>query len=352
MRYFASLVNNLSVFLSSEFRRVTILIGGGVVELIYSNNYELVGNSEAINNISRAIKLLEGRDFRVALVSGEIGTQKKTVAGILHHHSARRNRPLTNIDCMTSAPWIEGVVDAEGNTSLFGDNEGILCLQNIETLSLKTQGNFLRHLEQSLQSGRGNSLIALTTADLKKAVKEGRFLLEFYEFLSRFHLHMPPLRERIGDIAPLSKKMLKESSTTFHTKMTQVEPEVLDICSKYNWPGNIRELKGMLEQVVLHYPNESTFRVDFIPHYLNSGSASKVIQVAADMKLPRQGVVLEELERSLLKQALEQMLGNQSRAARLLGISRFALRYRMEKYGLFPKTKEEIMAAANDKWSE
>lgn len=349
---FASLVNKISVFLVPKTPHDTILIGGVVVELIYSNKYELVGSSEAISNIMRAIKLLEGRDFRVALISGELGTQKKTVSGILHHHSARRNRPLTNIECQSSSPWLENAVESDNQNSVFNDKGGILCLQNIEALSLKTQGSLLRRLEQSAHAEQGTSLIALTTADLKKLVKEGRFLLELYEFLSRFHLHMPALRERVSDIAPLSKKVLQECSSLYRSKMNSIEPEVLDICAKYNWPGNVHELKGMLEQVILHYPNETTLKTDFIPHYLNTGSAAKVIQVAADMKLPRQGVVLEDLERSLLKQALEQMLGNQSRAARLLGISRFALRYRMEKYGLFPKTKEEIMAAATDKWSE
>jgi DNA-binding NtrC family response regulator len=344
---------DLAVFLSLKNTHATIQLGGTGVEIIYSNNDELVGNSEAIKNIDKAIKLLEGRDFRVALISGEIGTQKKIVASILHHHSARRNRPLVNVDCSTtSGPWLESALDIENKSGIFADTQGILCLQNIEVLSLKAQASLLRHLEQSSQNPQASSLIALTRTELKKAVKDGRFLLELYEYLSRFHLHMPPLRDRIMDIAPLTKKLLRDLSATFRSRMFQVDQDVLDLCSKYNWPGNMRELGGMLEQVVLHYPEDTTFRIDHIPHYLQSSSAAKVIQVAADMKLPRQGVVLEELERSLLKQALEQMLGNQSRAARLLGISRFALRYRMEKYGLFPKTKSDILAAADSKWSE
>lgn len=323
------------------------------MELVYNNNFELTGNSEAITNILKAIKLLEGRDFRVALISGEIGTQKRTVANILHRHSARHNSPLMSIDCASSSgPWLETAVDPDSSGSVLNNVHGILCLRNIEYLSLKAQASLLRHLERSIQRSEGMSIIGLTTADLKKSVKEGKFLLEPFETLSRFHIHMPPLRDRIGDLSALSRKMLKEISMRYGTKMTQVEPEVIEICSKHNWPGNLRELCGMLEQVALHYPQEQIFRPDFIPHYLYAGTPTKVIQVSTDMKLPRQGVVLEELERSLLKQALEQMLGNQSRAARLLGISRFALRYRMEKYGLFPKTKEEIMAAASDEWKE
>ena len=90
------------------------------------------------------------------------------------------------------------------------------------------------------------SLIALTSADLKKAVKENKFSLDFYEYLSRFHIHMPALRERISDISPLSKKILKDFSASFNTKMNLVEPEAVDIFSKYDWPGNVRQFRGML----------------------------------------------------------------------------------------------------------
>lgn len=352
MRFVAS-NRNLSIFFVRGVAHVTILFGGAFVELVYINNEELVGNSEAINGIERAIKLLEGRDFRVALISGETGTQKRTVASILHHHSARRSKPLVSIDCSRCfGPWLESALESEGASGLLWDKDGILCLQNIDALSLKAQGTLLRHLEKSAPQGEGSSLIALTRVDLKRAVKEGRFLLELYEYLSRFHLHMPPLRDRVSDITPLSKKVLRDLGAMFRSKVSQVDQEVTEIFGKYSWPGNVRELKGVLEQIVLHYPEETAIRAEHLPHYLNTGSTAKVLQVTTDMKLPRQGVVLEDLERSLLKQALEQMLGNQSRAARLLGISRFALRYRMEKYGLFPKSKEEILAAADEKWSE
>lgn len=320
------------------------------MEMIYNNNNELAGNSEAITNISRAIKLLEGRDFKVALISGEVGTQKGTASAILHSHSVRSDKPLLTIDCSTaSGAWVERELESN-EPGVLANHKGILCLQNIERLSLSAQSNLLRLLDDPSQ--RHNiSLIALTSADLKKAVKENKFSLEFYEYLSRFHIHMPALRERIGDISPLSKKILKDFSAAFDTKMNLVEPEAVEIFSKYNWPGNVRQFRGMLEQAALYYPKEPVFKTDFIPHYLNALNTSNVVQVATDMRLPKQGVVLEELEKSLLKQALEQMLGNQSRAARLLGISRFALRYRMEKYGLFPKTKEDILAAASDKWN-
>lgn len=323
------------------------------MELIYFINQELVGPSEAIANITRAIKLLEGRDFRVALISGEIGTQKRTVASILHHQSARRSKPMLQIDCSSiSGPWIESVFELEGNNEILKQHKGVLCLQNIEYLSLKAQRNLLHLLEPSAQQSDAISLVALTRVDLKRAVKESKFLLELYEYLSRFHIHMPSLKERINDFPALAKKILKDLSLTLNTKMIQYEPEVMEVCSKYEWPGNLRQFQGMFEQVALYYPQENTFKAEFIPHYLRSAMPAKVINVAEDMKLPRQGVVLEDLERNLLKQALEQTLGNQSRAARLLGISRFALRYRMEKYGLFPKTKEEIMTAAANEWSE
>lgn len=251
-----------------------------------------------------------------------------------------------------SGPWVENALDPENAIKTIGNQQGILCLQNIEALSLKAQGHLLRLLDNQNNSSESLSVVALTRSDLKKAVKETHFLLELYEYLSRFHIHMPPLRERTGDMPLLTKKLLKEISSTYQTKMTQVETEVIEACNSYNWPGNIRQLEGMLSQVALNSPQEATLRVEHMPDYLRGAAPPKVVMVAADMKLPRQGVVLEDLEKNLLKQALEQMMGNQSRAARLLGISRFALRYRMEKYGLFPKTKEQIMAAAMNEWSE
>lgn len=319
---------------------------------LYNGSAELVGTSEAITNISKAIKLLEGRDFRVALISGEVGTQKNAAASLLHSQSLRRERPMLNIDCNeANGSWIEKELESAPGKGILSNHKGIICLHNVEALPLDSQKSLMTIIEQASQHGEGISLIAITSTDLKKAVKENRFSLEFYEYLSRFHLHMPALRERISDISLLSKNILKGFSQDFGTNMSHLEPEAVEICTKYNWPGNVRQLSGMLEQAAVYYRNESEFKAEFIPHYLNNSSSTKVVQVSAEMKLPKHGVVLEELEKSLLKQALEQMLGNQSRAARLLGISRFALRYRMEKYGLFPKTKDEIMAAATDKWS-
>lgn len=323
------------------------------MEMIYRNNDKLTGNSEAITNITRAVKLLEGRDFRVALISGEIGTQKRTVANILHANSARHDKPLLHIDCTTTpGSWVENELTNGAEQGLITAYKGILCFESIDALSVEAQRNLLKLLEAADQGQNNISLIALTSIDLKKAVKENSFVLELYEYLSRFHIHMPALRDRISDISALSKKILRDCSVSFNSKMTTLESEVIDICSKYDWPGNVLQLSGMLEQAALYYPDEPVFKAEYIPHYLNNANTSNVIQVETDMKLPKQGVVLEDLEKSLLKQALEQMLGNQSRAARLLGISRFALRYRMEKYGLFPKTKEEILSAAADKWSE
>ena len=322
------------------------------MEIKYNNNHELVGQSEAILNVSKAIKLLDGRDFRVSLVSGELGTQKNIAANILHHQSARRTKPFVAVDCkIVSGPWIESALDPAHPQSCLFSEKGVLCLQNVEALSLKAQGNLLRWLELSSQGNDPVSIIAITRSDLKKSARESTFLLELYEYLSRFHIHMPPLRERIVDMPLMLKKLLKEMGEIYQTRMTEVEPEVFEACKSYSWPGNIRQLEAMLQQVLLSRPSDTLLRTEHLPEYLRKTQA-KVVVTEAEMKLPRQGVVLEDLEKNLIRQALEQVMGNQSRAARLLGISRFALRYRMEKYGLFPKTKEEIMAAAASEWSE
>jgi len=185
------------------------------------------------------------------------------------------------------------------------------------------------------------TVIATTNTDLKDAVEKGSFRMDLYFRLSAFHLHIPPLRERKEDVPVIIRHYLSSFVMQYkRPTSTRISPEAERILMAYDWPGNIRELRNLLERLVVLEGAEEILP-EHLPSWLTSKSgvatAKPGIATTASrdkIALPEQGVSIEELEKDLIMQALERTHHNKTQAAKLLGLSYDAFRYQVKKFGL------------------
>jgi transcriptional regulator with PAS, ATPase and Fis domain len=207
-------------------------------------------------------------------------------------------------------------------------------LDEIGEMTPALQSKLLRFLEEKtfkrvggLHDIRVNvRVIAATNRNLEQNVKEGKFREDLYYRLQVMPIVLPPLRERTGDIPLLAHFYVDLFNREFKKKVKGVSADALRLLEKYHWPGNIREMRNVVERAMLLARGDRLEAGDFS---LIGGTASP-----AQFELPPQGVALEEIERQLLMQALARAHGNQTHAGQLLGLNRDQVRYRIEKFGL------------------
>lgn len=306
----------------------------------------LVGASDAI----RAIKVLVRRVAQKAttvLLAGESGTGKDLVARAIHAESGRASGPFMNITC-SALP--ESLLENE----LFGHergaftdaqrqkkglleqaNGGTVFLDEIGDVSLGVQAKLLRFLEEKAFRRLGGvsevrpevRVIAATNRDLRRAVRDGRFREDLLYRLSVVDVELPPLRERKGDVEILAKYFVDRFNKEFRTKVTGVTDRALGKLDAHWWPGNVRELRNTMERAMLLYDCE----VLDVDHFKIS---EPVHGEHRRYDLPVDGIDFRELERELIKTALERTRGNQSQAAALLHMTRDQIRHRMAKFDL------------------
>ncbi|GAW28331.1 sigma-54 dependent transcriptional regulator [Carboxydocella sp. ULO1] len=307
----------------------------------------LIGQSPSMVEIRELIGRIADTAATV-LIQGESGTGKEVVARQLHLQSSRANKPFVAINC---AAIPENLLESE----LFGHERGAftganarkkgklelvrggtLFLDEIGEMPLTLQAKLLRVLQERTYERVGGTeplklearIIAATNRDLRKAIQEGKFREDLYYRLQVIPIHLPPLRERREDIPLLVQHFLRKYDPG--KRLKGVAPEAMALLQQYHWPGNIRELENTIERaVILCTGHEIT--PENLPREI-SGDKQRVAGVLLDF--PPEGINLEEVERELIRLALVRSGGNQTQAARLLGITRSALIYRMEKYGL------------------
>jgi two-component system NtrC family response regulator len=205
-------------------------------------------------------------------------------------------------------------------------------------MTLAVQVKLLRVLEQREYSRLGGTetlradvrLITATNRDLSEMVSKRQFREDLYYRINVFPIAIPPLRERSQDILPLARHFMLELMERTGKVVTDIRPEARRILLNYGWPGNVRELKNVLERAVI-LTQDHSIGPEHLPLRLQHEERS-LADVA--VSLPPQGLSLEDVERSLLQQALERSRYNKSQAARLLGMSRATLRYRLKKHDL------------------
>jgi len=309
----------------------------------------IIGNSSAMQRVFNLVKKVAPTDLTV-LITGESGTGKELIAKALHQHSTRRDGPFVALNC-GAIP--EGLLESElfghrkgaftgayanARGKLEAADKGTVLLDEIGELPLALQVKLLRVLEGGEFQRVGETetrrvdvrIIAATNRDLSKMVEDGRFREDLYFRLRVVPIHLPPLRERREDIPLLADYFLQEVGQRYGRGGMRFEKEVFRYFQAYAWPGNVRELKHTVERMAV-IADDDAITITDLPEQLThtTSNAANVL-----LQLPDDGIDLEEVEREILRQALEKHGGNQTRAAQYLNITRSALIYRMQKYGL------------------
>ncbi len=314
---------------------------------------EFIGSAPVLRPLYDVLKRLESVEAPTVLITGESGTGKDVLARSIHGRGPRSDKPFVAIDC-ASLP--EQLIESE----LFGHERGaftdaknlkqglfevaeggIVFLDEIGELPLGTQSKLLRALEDRTFKRVGGvrryplnvGIYAATNRDLRAEVEAGRFREDLYFRLNVIHIQVPPLRDRRSDLPALVDIFLDQLGRRLGRTLEGIDGEAMERLQSYTWPGNVRELRNTLERLVLLAP-EPIVRVDHLPAEIRFARESVNTTEGCPFTLPEEGVDLEAVERGLLMQALERTGWNQSASARLLGISRYALRYRMEKHDL------------------
>jgi DNA-binding NtrC family response regulator len=305
----------------------------------------IVGAHGSMQDVFRIVHKVAASSSTV-LIYGESGTGKELVARALHHESDRRDRPFYAVNV---AALPESILEAE----LFGHEKGAftgaesrkiglfeqasgstLFLDEVGDLKRDLQVKLLRTLQEREILRVGGTervrvdvrIVAATNQDLEKGVREGRFREDLYYRLNVIPIVLPPLRERRTDIPPLVEHFIAKYGEP--GKPRDVGEPALRILMAHDWPGNVRQLESVIERALLLAEGDTIGPAD-LPASVRAGVSAP--RSAVGLEIPDSGIDLEELERSLILKALEKAGGNVSRAARLLGLSRRTLQYRLEK---------------------
>ncbi len=309
----------------------------------------IVGESDAVVSMRALLKKVASGPGSTVLLTGESGTGKDLAAKVLHYASARASRPFMNITC-SALP--EALLESE----LFGHERGAFTgadrqkrglletadggtvfLDEIGEMVPLLQAKLLRFLEEKSFKRVGGSVDlkvevrveAATNRNHEEEVRRGRFREDLYYRLNVVPIMLPPLRKRAGDIPALVNFYVDVYNSEFRKRIKGVAPAAMERLKAYAWPGNIRELRNAIERAMLLVEGDELTLESF-----PMGGGAAVARLTDGVELSASGIDIEQLERSLVVQALEQSAWNQTRAATLLGLNRDQIRYRIEKFKL------------------
>jgi two-component system, NtrC family, response regulator AtoC len=346
--------------------------------------HEVVGASRKMTELMRFVRKVAASEASTILIQGESGTGKDLIAKVIHYESSREGRPFVAVNC-SAIP--ETLMEAE----LFGHEKGAftdakamkkglfevadggtLLLDEIGELSPLLQAKLLRVLEDQVIRRVGGvrdiqvdvRVIAASNRDLERAVREGHFRQDLYYRLAIISIFIPPLRERREDILPLADFFIQHYNRKFRKSIRGFSEETRRLLLSHDWPGNVRELKNAIERAMI-LEDEPLLRPNYLPfsvvephsgvtafeHTSSPAAASPALAEGRRLpalSIPEGGTSLEQIERAMIELALRQARGNQTQAARLLDISRDALRYKMKKFALIHAEEEETPAHESD----
>ena len=308
----------------------------------------IVGGSPAILAAKALLRKVASSPASTVLLTGESGTGKDLAAKVIHYNSSRASRPFMNITC-SALP--ESLLESE----LFGHERGAFTgadrqkrglfemadggtvfLDEIGEMVPLLQAKLLRVLEERAFKRVGGAtdihvdvrVISATNRNLQEEVRQGKFRDDLFYRLNVLPIALPPLRDRVDDIARLVTFYVDAYNTEFKKHIRGVTPDAMQQLQRYPWPGNVRELRNAIERAMLLAEGDTLTAGDF------GGATAGPVRLGDRVELPAAGIDLEQLERSLLVQALERTDWNQTRAATLLGLNRDQIRYRIEKFKL------------------
>ncbi len=308
-----------------------------------------IGQSPIFESLLRSAKMVAATDVTI-LIKGETGTGKEVLATAIQQDSPRADKPFITLNC---AALPEGLVESE----LFGHKKGAftgaiankqglfhaadggtLFLDEINSLPLAIQTKLLRFLESGECLAVGETkpyvsdvrIIAATNADLTRQISDGAFRQDLYFRLNVVPIELPPLNQRTEDIETLINHFLSLFSSNYSLVAPKFSKQTIKVLREYSWPGNIRELRNLCERMCILLSGQS-IEPENLPHEFTACQPAPSESVFI---LPERGIDLDELEADMIHQALARTDGNRSKSARLLGLSRDTLLYRIKKHGI------------------
>lgn len=325
--------------------------------LVRLNNIddEIVGQSAEMERVKKMILKVAASSSTV-MIRGESGVGKERVARAIHKASPRANDVFQAVNC---AAINENLIESE----LFGHEKGsftgahaqkkgqfetadrgTLFLDEIGDLNISMQAKILRALQEREIMRVGGTrpikvdvrVIAATNRDLEAMVKDERFREDLYYRLNIIPIVIPPLRNRRDDITGLVDFFIAKHAAGAHRTIRGLTPGARNLIMSYSWPGNVRQLESAIERAILLCEGNEIEVEDLPVEIRQEGSSA----ASFNFKLPAEGISFDEVERSLITQAMEQTNWNITRAAKLLGLSFRTLQYRLEKFGIKRATKE------------
>ncbi len=323
--------------------------GFTLAEAAWGAALPMLGSSPAIRKIQHLLRKVAPTDSSV-LITGETGTGKELLARLIHALSPRRDRPFVAVN--TSA-----IPESLQESELFGHKKGAftgavqdrlglfeeakggsLFLDEIGETSPALQAKLLRVLENRVIRRLGESgergvdvrVIAATNRDLGELVSAGEFREDLFFRLNVVHLHLPPLREREGDVQVFLDAFLKKYAGRARKQLKGYDAEALPALSSYPYPGNVRELDNIVQHAVLMADGPEVGVGDLPPYMLARPRLGSPVHEAAVSEF----MTLAEIEKAAIRETLRRLKGNQSSAAKKLGISRSTLWRKMREYGI------------------
>ena len=311
----------------------------------------ILGNSKHMRNVLEMMAKVAKSDASTVLVQGESGTGKELVAKYIHYESARAEKPFVAINCAAvPATLLESELfghekgaftDAKNSKKGLFElaDGGTVFLDEIGDMEIGMQAKLLRFLEDRTFRRIGGSkmipvdvrIVSATNKDLLKAIEDKSFRNDLYYRLQVIPIFLPSLRERKEDILVLANYFIEVFSKEFGKPTKGISSMAEKLLVEYNWPGNIRELKNVIERAII-LGNDENLLLENLPLEIVA-KASQVTVPLTTFKLPPEGIDIEEVERELIKQSLEMTDWNQSKAAKKLNLGIDAFRYRMKKFG-------------------
>ncbi|HET9554625.1 MAG TPA: sigma-54 dependent transcriptional regulator [Anaeromyxobacteraceae bacterium] len=313
----------------------------------------IVGGSAAMEQVRTVIARLAGSDTTTVLIEGESGAGKEVVARAIHEESARHDRPFMQVNC---AALPEHLLESElfghergaftdahvQKRGLFESAEGgAVMLDEIGDLPPGGQAKLLRLLENKTFRRVGGvtelrtdvRVIAATNVNLEERVSEGRFRADLFFRLNVVRLEVPALRDHLEDVPGLAAHFIARFNQELKRQVRGISPAAMELLKGYHWPGNIRELRNVVERAFILHAGADEIRPEHLSPELRRAAAARPKERPVPT-VDAQGLVLDDVERKLIAEAMERASGNQSKAARLLGVSRDTLRYRLKKHGM------------------
>jgi two-component system, NtrC family, response regulator AtoC len=311
------------------------------------NSFPLITQDPQMHQILKLVRQVAMYHSSV-LISGESGTGKDLIAHLIHMSGSRREKPFVKVDC-ASIPLdlIESELFGHEKGSFTGAiqqrigrfelaDSGIVFLDQIGELPLQVQTKLTRVLQDKCFERLGSNetinvdiqIISATPVQLNAKIKESSFREELYYRLSIVPIHLPPLRDRKGDVPLLTKYFLDKFAAQYNRTPPKLHPKALEMLCNYYWPGNVRELEHLMERMIINFNENDEILPDQIP-IVPEEMTTRIIDSLAE-----QSMSLQEVEKYYIQRILHKTKGNKSLAASLLGINRKTLLEKRRRYNI------------------